>query len=64
MGYTIRTKRYRYTEWYPFKTDSIIPHELYDHQNDPEETVNIEEQSGKPLIDSLHRKLRSLVVKR
>ncbi len=64
MGYTIRTKRYRYTEWYPFKTDSIVARELYDHENDPEEMVNIEAESEKLLIDSLHKQLRSLVVKR
>ncbi|MFN7933973.1 MAG: sulfatase [Bryobacteraceae bacterium] len=39
MGRSVRTKRYRYTEWHvPGVEDAV---ELYDHQNDPRETVNI-----------------------
>lgn len=63
MGYTIRTDRYRYTEWYPFKTDSIIARELYDHQKDPDESTNVEAKVKKSLIDSLQKQLRSLIVK-
>ncbi len=37
IGYTIRTERYRYTEW----ADGRIGVELYDHQEDPEEFVNL-----------------------
>ena len=61
MGYTLRTDRYRYTEWYPFKTDSIVARELYDHRNDPGETENIEAQTSKTLLDSLHNQLRTLI---
>ncbi|MBE9463621.1 sulfatase [Dyadobacter subterraneus] len=64
MGYTIRTDHYRYTEWYKFKTDSIIARELYDHHADPEENQNIEAATKKPLLDSLHNRLKQLVVKR
>ena len=40
MGYTVRTERYRYTEWrMPGQPQKAI--ELYDHQKDPFETVNI-----------------------
>jgi arylsulfatase A-like enzyme len=42
MGYSMRTDRYRFTVWVslldPAKVDAI---ELYDHQIDPQENVNI-----------------------
>lgn len=48
MGYSMRTERYRYTEWAKFsgqpeyRPDWSVLHgvELYDHQIDPEENVN------------------------
>ncbi|NDW09637.1 sulfatase [Dysgonomonas sp. 520] len=49
MGYTIRTKRYRYTCWMkdnytsaqPLKNDHIFARELYDYDVDPLETTNV-----------------------
>jgi arylsulfatase A-like enzyme len=48
MGYTIRTERYRYTEWYKNyrstqKRDPshVVAKELYDYQTDPQETKNL-----------------------
>ena len=41
MGRSVRTVRYRYTEWRDFKTGKVIATELYDHEKDPLETVNI-----------------------
>ncbi|MFC1636706.1 sulfatase [Planctomycetota bacterium] len=41
MGYTIRTRRFRYTEWRERKTDKVMARELYDHKNDPQENVNV-----------------------
>lgn len=38
MGYTVRTKRYRYTEWR--KNGSVYGSELYDYDADPYEKVN------------------------
>jgi iduronate 2-sulfatase len=61
MGYTLRTERYRYTEWYPFESDSIIARELYDHHKDSDETENMEAYAAKPLLDSLHQQLRAAV---
>jgi len=37
-GYSIRTARYRYTEW---GQDGSGGRELYDHESDPEELVNL-----------------------
>lgn len=41
MGYSIRTPRYRYTEWRDFTTGNVQARELYDHQTDPAETKNL-----------------------
>jgi arylsulfatase A-like enzyme len=38
MGYTIRTNRYRYTEW---RSGASRQLELYDHSVDPDETLNV-----------------------
>ncbi len=40
MGYSMRTDRYRFTEWRVPGTD-FREYELYDHQKDPQENVNI-----------------------
>jgi iduronate 2-sulfatase len=40
MGYSIREKRFRYTEWRDFKTGKVQARELYDHSSDPDETSN------------------------
>ena len=41
MGYSMRTDRYRYTEWRDFKSGDVVARELYDHRDDPGETVNL-----------------------
>ncbi len=45
MGYSMRTERYRYTEWKEKKggkiTDNLGGVELYDYQTDPEENTNL-----------------------
>jgi len=40
MGYTMRTDRYRYTEWWQHETGEVLAQELYDHDVDPQENVN------------------------
>ncbi len=40
MGYTMRTERYRYTEWRWVETQAVIDRELYDYEADPRESVN------------------------
>lgn len=41
MGYSMRTERYRYTEWRHLANGKVFARELYDHQNDPGETSNV-----------------------
>jgi arylsulfatase A-like enzyme len=42
MGYSMRTDRYRFTIWVNAKDHSKVDAiELYDHQNDPQENVNL-----------------------
>lgn len=40
MGVSIRTTRFRYTEWHDFDSGDVQASELYDHDADPDETVN------------------------
>ena len=40
MGHSMRTARYRFTEWIVPETD-FQAIELYDHQTDPDENVNL-----------------------
>jgi len=40
MGYSLRTDRYRYTEWRDHETGEVRARELYDHQQDPGENTN------------------------
>ena len=41
MGYSVKTGNYRYTEWQKFSTGEILDRELYDHQVDQAENVNV-----------------------
>ena len=47
MGYSLRTKRYRYTQWMQWDhekgitNDRPIAVELYDYETDPLEKVNL-----------------------
>lgn len=41
MGYSVRTDRFRYTEWRDWKTGETLARELYDHRLDPDETRNL-----------------------
>jgi len=58
MGYSIRTDRYRYTEWRRCGEKPVAV-ELYDHLNDPGENINI---AGRPenrdIVARLSRRLR------
>jgi len=41
MGYTIRTDRYRYTEWIRSDNGEVYARELYDHRADPGENLSL-----------------------
>jgi iduronate 2-sulfatase len=41
MGYAMHTERYRYVEWLDAMSGETIARELYDHETDPAENVNI-----------------------
>lgn len=43
MGYSVRTDRYRYTEWENWETGEVVATELYDHDADPAESRNVSE---------------------
>jgi hypothetical protein len=58
MGYTMRTKRFRYTEWQNRKTKEVMARELYDHNKDPQENVNaVDEPQYEPDVQQLARML-------
>lgn len=67
MGYTIRTDKYRYTEWHDndyrsydeYDEDNIIGKELYDYVKDPNETESmIGKKEYEDIQEDLEEKLR------
>ena len=57
-GYTVRTPRYRYTEWGAGKYGN----ELYDYQADPEEFTNLARQDDQAdVVNQLSRLLKQRV---
>lgn len=58
-GHTMRTDRYRYTEWFS-KDKSLVARELYDHDKDPDENVNQAARAGnEALVERLGRELHA-----
>ena len=58
MGYSMRTDRYRYTEWVSGE-GSVVGRELYDLANSGFGTVNMADRSAhQPLIEKLSARLR------
>lgn len=58
MGYSMKTDRYRYTEWREADGKAAAV-ELYDHQADPAEDVNLAGQPGREqLAAELRRQLK------
>ena len=57
LGHSIRTPRYRYTEW----GGGEFGTELYDYQQDPEEFTNL---AGKPEHETLQSELKSLLARK
>jgi len=59
MGYSMKTDRYRYTEWAQ-KDKEPIGLELYDHKNDPDENINIAHRpQNKELVAKLSKMLKA-----
>jgi arylsulfatase A-like enzyme len=56
MGYAVRTDRWRYVEWRA-KKDGYVVRELYDHKNDPDETVNVADEPGNATVVKEHAAL-------
>ena len=57
-GYSIKTDRYRYTEWIRNKTGEVLAKELYDHKIDPDENENIANNNeNRNIVDRLNKKL-------
>lgn len=60
MGYAMRNDRYRYVEWREWKTGTVEARELYDHQSDAEEMINLADQpSHADLIQKLGQQLNA-----
>lgn len=62
-GRSIRTERWRYTEWRAIKGGELVARELYDHDSDPLETRNLAGQSElmetlAPLAEQLAERFR------
>lgn len=58
MGYSMRTDRYRYTEWRQWKTNAVVARELYDYQTDPQGNTNIaDDPANRELAATLARQL-------
>lgn len=58
MGYSMRTDRYRYTEWRDLKSGAVEARELYDHQKDPQENINVfENPENKKVVAALAKML-------
>jgi hypothetical protein len=51
MGASMRTDRYRYTEWRDWSSGELVGVELYDHASDPLETRNIAPHQPRTLAE-------------
>lgn len=53
-GYSVRTDRWRYTQWRAIQDGKILALELYDHERDPQETRNVAEEFAFAEIAASH----------
>ncbi len=62
MGYSLRTDRYRYVSWLDYRDIDAQPvfTELFDHENDPDETRNVAEENPE-VVEKLSKKLVEMV---
>jgi len=58
MGYSMRTERYRYTEWIKRDNNEVVATELYDYETDPLGNENIASKpENKDLVARLSKQL-------
>jgi iduronate 2-sulfatase len=66
MGYSLRTKQFRYTIWMkdsyrsskPFSKALVVAAELYDYKKDPDERVNVvDDKNYAPVASDLNNKM-------
>jgi len=58
MGYSMRTKRYRYVEWKNTDNGKLVARELFDHETDPQENINIADLTeNSDLVEQLSKQL-------
>lgn len=56
MGYSMRTTRYRYTNWLKRTDKATVAEELYDYESDPNETENLAANTGyTSVLEALRR---------
>lgn len=59
-GYAIRTANFRYVEWRANKDDQLMSTELYDHRNDPLESINVAgDKKYKTIVAELSKQLKA-----
>lgn len=59
MGYSMRTDRYRYTEWHRWNDGVTIARELYDHERDPLENRNVAgDRANQARMEALSAQMR------
>lgn len=62
MGYSLRTDRYRYTEWRGPESGLVLARELYDHRLDPLETLNRAlDVDAKEILQHMSEQLAQLI---
>lgn len=60
MGYAMKTDRYRYIQWRNRETGEAVAHELYDHERDPAENLNVADQpESKELMSQFADQLKA-----
>lgn len=71
MGYALRNERYRYVEWLemdyrqsaPYSAENIVAVELYDYENDPLETISLQDDPAyKSVRSELHHQLSNFLI--
>ncbi|MDP0491115.1 MAG: sulfatase [Verrucomicrobiota bacterium JB023] len=53
MGYSLRTKDYRFMDWREFETGEVVSRELYDHRSEHSEKENIIAAASPELLEEL-----------